>query len=191
MSDVREIQVNQIRKGSKIIYDGALYNVLEVQFVKPGKGAAVYKTRMKNMGNGGVREINFRSNEKVGDAFVEERTAQVLYSDGEAWNFMDSKSFEQVRVLIEDLGQTASFLKENIEVGVVYHDNKPIDVTPPNFVDLQITSCEPGVRGNTAQNATKPATLETGAVVNVPLFIEEGEVIRVDTRTAEYVSRVK
>jgi elongation factor P len=179
------------RKNLKIDYEGGLWIIVDAQHVKPGKGVAFVKTRIKNMIDGRSLDINFRSGDKVGRPDVVERTMQVLYSDGEAWHFMDQQSYEQVEVRLEDLGDAAQFLKEEITVEVLYYNGRPVGVTLPNFVEMQIVECEPGVRGDTAQGGTKPATLDTGAVVLVPLFVENGERIRVDTRTGEYVTRVK
>ncbi len=183
-------QTNEFRKGLKIEYEGSLWTIVDCQHVKPGKGVAFVKTKMKNLLDGRTVQNNFRSGDKVGKPDVIEVKMSALYSDGEAWHFMDNRTYEQMFVSNEDLGESASFLKDNIEVGVLLYNGRPVDVTLPNFVELLITECEPGVRGDTAQGATKPATLETGAIVQVPLFVEEGEVIRVDTRTGEYGSRV-
>ncbi|MBU0550964.1 elongation factor P [Myxococcota bacterium] len=184
-------QTNEFRKGLKIIYDDGLWEIVDCQHVKPGKGVAFVKTRMKNLISGQTIHTNFRSGDKVGRPDVSEVTMQALYQDGDGWCFMDNKTYEQLTVAAAELGDRAQFLKENIEVGVVLYNGRPIGIELPNFVELKITECEPGVRGDTAQGATKPATLESGAVVNVPLFVEEGEVIRVDTRNGEYSSRVK
>lgn len=184
-------QTNEFRKNLKIEYEGSLWTIVDCQHVKPGKGVAFVKTKMKNLIDGRTLDVNFRSGDKVGRPDVMEVKMQVLYSDGDSWHFMDKNTYEQLAIRNEDLGEeVTSFLKENIDVGVLLYNERPIDVTLPNFVDLQITHCEPGVRGDTAQGATKPATLETGAVVQVPLFVEEGETIRVDTRTGEYNTRV-
>ncbi len=183
-------QTNEFRKGLKIEYEGSLWAIVDCQHVKPGKGVAFVKTKLKNLLDGRTVDNNFRSGDKVGRPDVVEVKMQVLYSDGDGWHFMDNRTYEQVFVSNEDLGDPAQFLKDNIEVGVLLYNGRPVDVTLPNFVELLITECEPGVRGDTAQGATKPATLETGAVVYVPLFVEEGETIRVDTRTGEYGSRV-
>lgn len=179
------------RKNLKIDYEGSLWIIVEAQHVKPGKGVAFVKTRIRNMIDGRALDVTFRAGDKVGTPDVRQRSMQVLYSDGESWHFMDKDNYEQTPVRLEDLGDSAQFLKENIDVEVLFYNNRPVGVELPNFVDLKITECEPGVRGDTAQGGTKPATLETGAVVLVPLFVEEGEVIRVDTRTNAYVSRVK
>ena len=179
------------RKNLKIDYEGGLWIIVEAQHVKPGKGVAFVKTRIKNMIDGRSLVINFRSGDKVGRPDVQEHNMQVLYSDGESWHFMDQSTYEQVEVRIADLGDAARFLKDGLEVDVLYYNGRAVDVTLPNFVELKITICEPGVRGDTAQGGTKPATLETGTVVLVPLFVEQDEIVRVDTRTGEYVTRVK
>lgn len=182
-------QTNEFRKGLKIEYEGSLWNIVDCQHVKPGKGVAFVKTKMKNMIDGRTIDVNFRSGDKVGRPDVIEVTMQVLYSDGESWHFMDNKTYEQLAIRVEDLGDVANFIQENVEVGVLLYNGRPIDVTLPNFVELRITECEPGLKGDTAQGGSKPATLETGAIVQVPLFVEEGEIIKVDTRTGEYNSR--
>jgi len=184
-------QTQDFRKGLKIEYEGGLWNIAECNHVKPGKGVAFVKTRLKNMIDGRTIDVNFRSGDKVGAPDVNEVTMQVLYQDAEGWHFMNNHSFEQLYITFEDLGDTAQFLKDDISVDVMLYNGRPIGVSLPNFVELKITECEPGVRGDTAQGGTKPATLETGAVVQVPLFVEEGEMIKVDTRTGEYSSRVK
>jgi len=184
-------QTQGFRKGLKIEYEGGLWNIAECNHVKPGKGVAFVKTRLKNMIDGRTIDVNFRSGDKVGAPDVNEVTMQVLYQDAEGWHFMNNHSFEQLYITFEDLGDTAQFLKDDISVDVMLYNGRPIGVSLPNFVELKITECEPGVRGDTAQGGTKPATLETGAVVQVPLFVEEGEMIKVDTRTGEYSSRVK
>lgn len=183
-------QTNQFRKNLKIEYENSLWTIVDCQHVKPGKGVAFVKTRLKNLIDGRTIDINFRSGDKVGKPDVNEVKMQALYTDGESWHFMDETTYDQIAIRLEDLGDTAQWLKDNITVGVLLYNDRPIDVELPNFVELEITECEPGVRGDTAQGATKPATLSTGAVVQVPLFVEEGEVIKVDTRTGEYSSRV-
>ncbi len=179
------------RKNLKIDYEGSLWIIVDASHVKPGKGVAFVKTRIKNMIDGRVLQINFRSGDKVGKPDVEERTMQALYSDGESWHFMDTSNYDQVSITIEDLGDSALFLQENLNIDVLYYNSRPVGVELPNFVELLITECDPGVRGDTAQGGTKPATVETGAVVQVPLFVENGERIRIDTRNGEYVTRVK
>lgn len=184
-------QTTDFRKNLKIEYEGGLWVIVDCQHVKPGKGVAFVKTRLKNMIDGRTVDVNFRSGDKVGAPDVNEVSMQVLYNDGEFWHFMNIHTYDQFQISYEDLGDTAKYLKGDINVDVMLYNGRPIGVDLPNFVELQITECEPGVRGDTAQGATKPATLETGAVVQVPLFVEEGEKIRVDTRSGEYVSRVK
>jgi elongation factor P len=184
-------QTNDFRKGLKIEYEGGLWAIIECNHVKPGKGVAFVKTRLKNMIDGRTVDINFRSGDKVGAPDVNEVDMQALYSDGDYWHFMNTQTYDQFAISFEDLGDTALYLKDDISVSVMLYNERPIGVSLPNFVELKITECEPGVRGDTAQGATKPATLETSAIVNVPLFVEEGEVIKVDTRTGEYSSRVK
>jgi elongation factor P len=181
---------SEFRKGLRIEYEGGLWQIIDCQFVKPGKGVAFIATKIKNMMTGRVLEYNFRSGEKVGRPDVREVTMQVLYKDLEGWHFMDNSNYEQVVMQEDVLGDTAQWLQENITVDVVLYNDKPIGVDLPNFVELKIVYCEPGVRGDTANGATKPATLETGAIVKVPLFVEDGETIKVDTRTGDYVSRV-
>ena len=184
-------QTTDFRKGLKIEYEGGLWAIVDCNHVKPGKGVAFVKTRLKNMIDNRTIDVNFRSGDKVGAPDVNEVEMQALYSDPDAWHFMNNHTYEQVSINKEDLGNAALFMKEDIKVDIMLYNGRPIGVNLPNFVELKITECEPGVRGDTAQGATKPATLETGAVVLVPLFVEEGERIKVDTRTGEYSSRVK
>jgi elongation factor P len=184
-------QTTDFRKGLKIEYEGGLWAITDCKHVKPGKGVAFVKTKLKNMIDGRTVDINFRSGDKVGAPDVQDISMQTLYSDGEFWHFMDVRSYEQVQISIEDLGDAALYLKDDLSVDVLLYNGRPIDVSLPNFVELLITDCEPGVRGDTAQGGTKPATCSTGAVVLVPLFVEQGETIKVDTRTGEYSSRVK
>jgi elongation factor P len=184
------LDTSEFRKGLRIEYEGGLWQIIDCQFIKPGKGVAFIATKIKNMMTGRVLEYNFRSGEKVGRPDVREVTMQVLYKDLEGWHFMDNTNYEQVVMQEDVLGDTGQWLQENITVDVVLYNDKPIGVDLPNFVELKIVYCEPGLRGDTANGATKPATLETGAIVKVPLFVEDGETIKVDTRTGDYVSRV-
>lgn len=181
---------SEIRKGLKVLIDGNPYTIVEFQFVKPGKGAAFTRTRFKNLLTGAVIEKNIRSGEKLEPANVEERQMQFLYREGDQFVFMDQQTYEQTHVNADVIGDDARFLKDNLECTVLFFNDRPVGVTLPTFVDLKITHCEPGVRGDTSGNVTKPATVETGGVVHVPLFVKEGETIRVDTRTGEYVERV-
>ncbi len=178
------------RNGLKIEYEGEPYLIVEFQHVKPGKGGAFVRTKLKNLITGRVLDPTFKSGDKVGKPDMDDKAMQYLYMDGEHYTFMDNSTYEQVMVDTDVVGEDAKWLKENLDVEVMFWNGKPIGVTLPNFVELKIAECEPGVRGDTAQGATKPAKLETGATVNVPLFVNEGEVIKIDTRTASYVERV-
>lgn len=183
------IPVNDFRKGMRVEYEGSLWLIAEANHVKPGKGVAFVKTKLKNLIDGRNLEISFRSNESVGEPNVNEAKMQSLYSDGEFWHFMDQASGEQVSLRLDDFPDEVQFLKEGLEVSILFYNDRPVGLSLPNFVDLLITYCEPGVKGDTAQGATKPATVETGAIVQVPLFVGDGEVIRVDTRTGAYGGR--
>ena len=180
---------SDIRKGLKIILDGQPWTVVDFQFVKPGKGQAFTRTKLKNLQTGNVLERTFRSGEKLEPADVEQRTMSYIYDDGDAFVFMDPGG-EQVSIPHEAIGDSSQFLIDGLEVEVVFFKGRAIDVTLPPHVVIQITASDPGVRGDTASNVTKPATLSTGAVVQVPLFINEGEWIKVDPRRGEYMERV-
>ncbi len=182
---------NEFRGGLKVMLDGDPASILENEFVKPGKGQAFNRVKFRNLRTGKVIERTFKSGESIEAADVHETQMQYLYNDGEFWHFMDPESFEQVAAEAGVVGDAAKWLKEQDMCQITLYNGEPLIVEPPNFVELRITETDPGVRGDTAQGGTKPATLETGAVVKVPLFIEEGEVLRVDTRTGEYQGRVK
>ncbi len=181
---------SEFRGGLKILLDGDPQVVVENEFVKPGKGQAFSRVRLRNLRTGRVLEKTFKSGETVEAADVMDTDMQYLYTDGEFWHFMVPSSFEQYAMSQAALGGSAQWLKEQDVCVVTLWNGEPLSVTPPNFVELKIVQCDPGVRGDTAQGGTKPATLETGAVVKVPLFVEEGETVKVDTRSGEYVSRV-
>lgn len=182
---------NQFKGGLKIILDGNPSSIVENEFVKPGKGQAFNRVKIRNLLNGRVIEKTFKSGESVEAADVIESELNYLYNDDEFWYFMDNSSYEQIAVGKAALGDCENWLKENDPYTVTLWNDKAIAVEPPNFVNLKITETDPGLKGDTAQGGSKPATLETGAVVRVPLFILEGEVIKVDTRNGEYVSRAK
>lgn len=184
-------ETSDIRKGLKIQIDGEPYVVVDFQFVKPGKGTAFTRTRIKSLLTGNVLDRTYRSGEKFEPANVEERQMQFLYKDGENFCFMDNTSYEQAYISEDLLGDDAKFMPDNLTVTVLTFNDKAIGVTLPTFVELEITEVEPGVRGDTATGATKLATLSTGAQINVPLFINQGDWLRIDTRTGEYVERVK
>ncbi|MDH5298216.1 MAG: elongation factor P [Desulfobulbaceae bacterium] len=182
---------SDLRKGLKISIDGEPYIVTEFQFAKPGKGQALYRTKMRNMITGNSFERTFRSNDKFEKAPLEERSMQFLYAQGDEYHFMDTQSYEQMALSKEQLGDTINFLIDNMEVDVLLFDGRPIGVTPPTFVELSVTTADPWAKGDTSGTDTKPVTVETGYVLQVPPFIEEGEKIQIDTRTGEYVTRVK
>jgi elongation factor P len=185
------IEATEIRPGSKLLIDGQPYVVIERQFVKPGKGAAFTRTKMKNLLTGRNIESNIRSGEKIEEADIEEKAMSFLYKEGEDFVFMDQQSYEQVNLLKDLVGDEWRWLKDNMVCHVLFWNGRAIGVTLPNFVELKVTHSEPGVKGDTSSGATKPATLETGATINVPLFINEGDNLRIDTRTGEYCERVK
>ncbi len=186
------ITTSDFRKGVKILFRDTPYMILDFTHVKPGKGGAFVRTKMKNMMTGLVREETFRSGEKFPDPGLEYKAMQYLYQDGGLYNFMDQKSFEQVELNKEQLDDVLDYLKEETIYNILYFNEKPIGVTPPLFMELEVKETPPGVKGDTAQGAgNKPATLETGLVLQVPLFINEGDLIKVDTRDAKYIERVK
>ena len=185
------VVAGDFKNGITFDMDGQVMQVIEFQHVKPGKGAAFVRTKMKNVMTGAVVERTFNPTEKVEPARIERKDMQYLYSDGELYNFMDTETFEQIALNEDAIGDSLKFVKENMQVKILSYKGNIFGIEPPNFVELQVTQTEPGFAGNTATNATKPATLETGAEIRVPLFINEGEFIRIDTRTGEYMERVK
>jgi elongation factor P len=182
---------NEFRSGLKIMLDGDPYTIVDNEFVKPGKGQAFNRVKIRNLRSGRVIDKTFKSGDSVEAADVLDVDMQYLYTDGEFWHFMVPDTFEQYAAGDAAVADAKQWLKEQDVCVVTLWNNQPLSVTPPNFVELKIVETDPGVRGDTATGGTKPAVLETGAVVKVPLFIEEGEVLKVDTRTGEYVSRVK
>lgn len=184
-------ETSDIRKGLKFQMDGEPYVVVDFQFVKPGKGTAFTRTRIKNMLTGAVLERTFRTGEKLEPANIEEREMQFLYPEGDNYCFMDTTSYEQILIPSDVVGESAKLMHDNINVNVLFFNDRPVEITLPNFVELEVTHTEPGLKGDTASGATKQATLAPGAVINVPLFIEQGEVLKIDTRTGEYIERVK
>ncbi len=182
---------NEFRGGLKLLLDGDPCSIIENELVKPGKGQAFNRVKLRNLKTGRVLEKTFKSGESVEAADVVDVDMEFSYNDGEFWYFMDPNTFEQIGASDTAVGETAKWIKGQELCTVTLWNGEPLAVSPPNFVELTITETDPGVRGDTAQGGNKPATLETGAVVKVPLFIEEGEVLKVDTRTGEYVSRVK
>ena len=184
------VDTSRFRNGLKIELDGEPFTIVFFQHVKPGKGGAFVRTKVRNLRTGRVLDRTFRSGERFDEADIEDRRMQYLYQDGDQLVFMDTKNYEQIPFTLEQVGDARTYLKENLEVDVLFWRGRPINIELPAFIEALITGCEPGVKGDTASGSTKPATLETGAVVQVPLFVKEGEVIRVDTRTGEYVERV-
>ena len=184
------ISAGDFRNGVTLEIEGNVYQILEFQHVKPGKGAAFVRTKLKNIINGGVVEKTFRPTEKFPAARIDRVDMQYLYSDGDLYHFMNVETFDQIALNSEDVGDSLKFVKENEMVKICSHNGNVFAVEAPLFVELEITDTEPGFKGDTATGATKPATVETGAVVNVPLFVETGNKIKIDTRTGEYLSRV-
>jgi len=187
----RMYTVADLKKGLKIILDGDPYLVVAFDFVKPGKGQALYRTKMRNMMNGTLLDRTYRSGETFDPASLEERQMEYLYKEGEHYTFMDQETFEQVVMEEETLGDAKNYLLENLKVEVMLFGEKAIGISLPNFVNLRVTGTEPWAKGDTSGNDSKPATVETGYVLRVPPFIEEGELIVIDTRNGEYSTRVK
>ena len=183
------IAAGDFRNGITFEYEGNVFQVVEFQHVKPGKGAAFVRTKMKNVMTGAVIERSFNPTEKMPKAHIERQDMEYLYEDSGLYYFMDQETYDQMPLSAEQLGDSLKFVKENMLVKILSYKGNVFAVEPPNFVELEVTATEPGVKGNTATNVTKPATLETGAVINVPMFINEGDKIQVDTRTGEYLSR--
>lgn len=184
------VSAGDFRNGLTIEYDNNVYQIIEFQHVKPGKGAAFVRTKLKNIKSGGVVEKTFRPTEKCPQAHIEKKDMQYLYSDGELYNFMDVETFDQIALNEDSIGDSLKFVKENEMVKMLSHNGEVFAIEPPLFVELEITDTEPGFKGDTATGATKPATVETGATVLVPLFVETGDRISIDTRTGEYLKRV-
>ena len=184
------VDTSQFRNGLKIELDGSPFVITYFQHVKPGKGGAFVRTKVKNLLTGKNVDRTFRAGEKFQEADVEQRQMQYLYLDGENLVFMDTANYEQLPISAEVVADARKFLKENTEVDILFWRGNPINIDLPSFVEVEITQCDPGLKGDTASGATKPATVETGAVIQVPLFIKEGERVRVDTRTGEYSERV-
>ena len=184
------ISAGDFKNGVTVEIDGNIYQILEFQHVKPGKGAAFVRTKLKNIISGGVVEKTFRPTEKFPQARIERVDMQYLYNDGDLYYFMNNETYDQIALNADVVGDALKFVKENETVKICSHNGNVFSVEPPLFVELEITETEPGFKGDTAQGATKPAVVETGATVMVPLFVEQGDVLKIDTRTGEYLSRV-
>lgn len=184
------ISTNDLKTGLTIEIDGDVYQVIEFQHVKPGKGAAFVRSKIRNMRTGAVVEKTFNAGEKLPRARIERREMQYLYNDGKNYNFMDMESYDQIQLTDEALGDAVKYLKENMNIQVLMFQGKHIGVEIPNFVDLEVVETAPGIKGDTASGGSKPAILETGAQVQVPFFINVGDVLQIDTRTGNYIKRV-
>ena len=184
------ISAGDFRKGTTFEMDGDVWQIIDFQHVKPGKGAAFVRTKIRSVMTGSNRDMTFNPNEKYEEARIETREMQYLYNDGTLYYFMDPDSYEQLPIDKASVEEAILYIKENDMATIKFFKGKAFQVSPPNFVELEITQTEPGIKGNTATGATKPATVETGATVNVPLFVNEGDKIKIDTRTGEYLSRV-
>jgi elongation factor P len=180
----------EFRRGLKIEIDKKPFIIVDFQHVKPGKGGAFVRTKMKNLINGSVMEKTFRSGEKVAKPDLNEKDMQYLYKDDQGFHFMDTENYEQVFISTSQVGDAANFLSDGLELTVLYYEGVPISLEIPNFVELPIKKTEPGVKGDTATGGSKPATLTTGFVVQVPLFLNEGDVLKIDTRSGDYVERI-
>jgi elongation factor P len=185
------VSTTEFRNGLKIEIDGEPYVIVEFQHVKPGKGGAFVRTKFKSLKSGNVTDKTFRAGEKVDVPELEEKTMQYLYAADKDRVFMDTSNYEQISLSEAQLGDSINYLKENMEIKVLYHKGRPINIEVPMFVELAIAKTDPGVRGDTASGGSKPATLETGAVVKIPFYLNEGDVIKVDTRTGTFIERVK
>lgn len=181
---------SDFRKGLKIEYNGEPYEIVDFQHVKPGKGNAFTRTRIKNLISGNVLEVTLKSGEKVGKPDLEEKEMQFMYADGDSYFFMDQKTYEQMELNVSTLGDARLFLLENTVIYILFYRGRVIGIELPTFMDITVARTDPGFKGDTVSNTTKPAELATGAKVQVPLFINEGDVIRVDTRTGEYIERI-
>lgn len=184
------VQAGDFKNGLTVEMEGNIYTIIEFQHVKPGKGSPFVRAKLKNIKSGGVIEKTFRPTEKLEQAHIEKADYQYLYNDGDLYNFMDVNTFDQIALNAESVGDSLKFVKENEMVKLCSHKGQVFAIEPPLFVELVITETEPGVKGDTATGATKPATVETGATVYVPLFVNQDDVIKIDTRTGEYLSRV-
>ncbi len=183
------VTAGDFRNGVTIEYEGNVFQIIEFQHVKPGKGAAFVRTKLKNIKTGGVIEKSFRPTEKFENAMIERKDMQYLYAD-DLYHFMDTETYDQIDLSADQIGDALKFVKENEMVKIMSHNGEVFAVEPPLFVELEITECEPGLKGDTATGATKPCTVETGAKIMVPLFVNQGDRIKIDTRTGEYLSRV-
>ncbi len=183
------LSAGDFRKGITFVKDGEVYQIIDFQHVKPGKGAAFVRTKIRSVMSGATKDETFNPSEKFPRAIIETKEMQYLYNDGALYYFMDNETYDQLPVDKSAMEDAAMYLKENTNATIRFYQGKAFEVIPPNFVELEVTETEPGVRGDTAQGATKPATVETGESLNVPLFVNQGDIIKIDTRTGDYLSR--
>ena len=184
------ISANDLRKGVTFVYDNDVYQIVDFQHVKPGKGAAFVRAKIRSVMNGGAKDVTFNPNEKFEQAVISTKEMTYLYNDGELYYFMDPENFEQIGIEYESVKDAIIYVKENDNVQIKFYEGRPFQIEAPNFVELKVEKTEPAIKGDTATNVTKPATVETGAVIQVPVFVNEGDVIKIDTRTGDYLSRV-
>jgi elongation factor P len=184
------LSINEIKSGVTVLVGGEVYMVVDAQHVKPGKGAAFVRARLRNLKNINIQEKTFRGDEKIDEAYVEERKLQYLYKSGHMFHFMDQDNFEEIAISQDSISDKTKFLKDNLEVSGYFYKNEILNINLPIFIEVTITHTEPGIKGDTAKSGTKPAEIETGASVQVPLFINTGDKIKLDTRTASYIERV-
>lgn len=184
------ISTSDLKNGLTIKMDGQLFQVIEFQHVKPGKGGAFVKTKLRSLSTGNVLAKTFRSGDKLEDAFIEYKKLQFMYASGDEYHFMEEKTYEQFQLTAEQMGDVPHFLKENMVVNASFHDNKLMTIEPPMFVELAVVEADPGLKGDTAKSGTKSVKLETGHMIQVPLFVDVGNVLKIDTRTGDYVERV-
>lgn len=184
------LSINELKNGLTLLVDGSVWQVVEFQHVKPGKGAAFVRVKLRNLRNNSIQEKTFRGDEKIEEAYIDERKLQFQYTSGHMYHFMDQENFEEITIEKASIGEKVKFLKDNLDVTAYYYKNEVMNINLPNFIEFNITHTEPGIKGDTAKSGTKPATIETGAVVQVPLFIDTGDRIKLDTRTGDYVERV-
>ena len=184
------LSINEIKAGVTILVDGLVYLVIDTEHVKPGKGAAFVRAKMRNLKNSNIQERTFRGDEKIEEAYVEERKLQYQYHSGAMFHFMDQDNFEEITISDDIVGDHKKFLKDNLEVSGYFYKNDTLNISLPNFIQFEITETEPGIKGDTAKSGTKTAQIETGANIQVPLFVNTGDTIKIDTRTGAYVERV-
>ena len=184
------LSINEIKQGVTVIVEEEVYAVIDTEHVKPGKGAAFVRAKMRNLRSGSIQEKTFRGDEKIEEAFIEERKLQYQYASGNMYHFMDQENFEEIAISEEKVGDKKKFLKDNLEVLGYFYKDETLNINLPNSVQVKITGTEPGIKGDTAKSGTKPAQIETGATIQVPLFVNEGDTIKVDTRTGGYLERV-